>query len=199
MSTTLSKSIRSGYIEIIQSSLYLPRFWELNEPSAWNVISSLEEALTTDPTLSKRSAQNKILKDVTCLKTHVIPGTIAESMLNHLKEWIQSKQGKASIKKYWRKYADELETIGIDERIAKRKIKRAILSEIADDMKASNTQGVVVVAMLKDRKNYINDMIVSSIRNDWKQILKIVATYSQLPALCLSTQKSTEQFNLGTS
>ena len=45
--------------------------------------------MTTDPTLSKRSAQNKILKDVTCLKTHVIPGTIAESMLNHMKEWIQ--------------------------------------------------------------------------------------------------------------
>ncbi|KAG2221101.1 hypothetical protein INT45_008622 [Circinella minor] len=139
MSTTLSKNIKSGYTEIIQISLYLP-------------IIRIDEALTTDPTLSKRSVQNKIIKDVTYLKTHVISGTIAESMLNHMEKWIQSNQGKACIKKYWKKTAHELRTIGIDEKLAKRKIKRTMLSEIADDMKSRYQKKRKIAAYYNNNK-----------------------------------------------
>ncbi|CEG81272.1 hypothetical protein RMATCC62417_15495 [Rhizopus microsporus] len=70
---------QSSFDNIKRKKLYLEDFWA-SEPCNWTIMNYLSKLISEDPTVTRRSASNRLINDATIIKKHVIAGTIPETM-----------------------------------------------------------------------------------------------------------------------
>ncbi|KAI9318582.1 hypothetical protein BX666DRAFT_1855276 [Dichotomocladium elegans] len=154
----------------------------------------------------KVNCTNKIrdalaLPNVKCLKRWVVPGTMAETMLDSIDKFTETKAGKAALTKFY-KEAGTFKHSGIKQKAAKTTIKASMMQEVAHDeeervQKKRRTGIDADVLSSGDRAVAIecgdseDDMVSAADRKkrtgdiwkDWKCFLEEAANTQHLPAL----------------
>ncbi|OBZ85200.1 hypothetical protein A0J61_06751 [Choanephora cucurbitarum] len=176
----------------VQGKLILPSFWELNEPCDWKPINYLSELYKSDPTLERSSAHRHLLKDVETLKKLVVPGTVAETMLNIMYCFNSSKSGKTALKKFY-EHVDVFKSSGLNERISKEKVRSTLKLDVALEeekrvqkkLKTCDTSKIDdnLATMPNSTKEEDGDEKIDNIWLLWKKFLNEAEINNYLPSL----------------
>ncbi|KAI9481097.1 MAG: hypothetical protein EXX96DRAFT_538325 [Benjaminiella poitrasii] len=145
-----------------------------------------------DPVLTKRVSHSYLLKDANNLKKLVVPGTIAETMLNTMCHFNETKSGKAAMK-ILHKVADDFKYSGIKQNLAKAIMKAAMMQVIAHEkderlqkkLKTSVDTSSNDNRSAMSRSDLEKDETESrkNIWQDWKEFLNNAQNNNYLPSL----------------
>ncbi|KAG1055790.1 hypothetical protein G6F43_002267 [Rhizopus delemar] len=173
----LNKYLKVDYTEKIREELILPTY--------------LSDLYEKDPVLTKRVSHNYPLKDANNLKKLIVPGTIAETMLNAMCRFNETKSGKAEIKRFYG-FVDDFKNSSIKQKSAKAIMKSSMMQEIAheEDERGQKKLKTSVATSSNDRSVMSGsaveeDRIKSKkkIWQEWKEFLNNAQNNNYLPSL----------------
>ncbi|CEJ03242.1 hypothetical protein RMCBS344292_17230 [Rhizopus microsporus] len=86
----------------VRDKLFLADFFDLEPPCDWNVIHYLNKLVQKNPAISARPGNKALYDDADLMLKHVVPGTVAETMLRQMTRSQMTATSKQIVSKFWK-------------------------------------------------------------------------------------------------
>ncbi|KAI8366616.1 uncharacterized protein BYT42DRAFT_136503 [Radiomyces spectabilis] len=127
--------LANTYTSAIRESLVLPEFFESEAPCEWNAIAYLTQLVQKNPTIPSRSGNKALYDDLELIRNHVVPGTVADSILRQIEISMKTKKAKDLISDFW-KSSRFIASSTVQYAAQKHRLRGHMAEEVVDEVES---------------------------------------------------------------